>query len=143
MIFRRMCCWAEFDWQDYNPYRGLLQGKEGGIFCLVFIYLLRLLAFFYDIHREALLCTAGHRSNQSPLTVRKSMFNFPSYLCPQPHRKKQLFYFPSFTTETLKTQHVQMFDRCLFICTLMLIFFLFYTEHEVLISQAIFFLWHH
>lgn len=41
-----MCCQAEFDWPDYNPYRGLLQGKEGCIFSLVFIYLLLLLAFF-------------------------------------------------------------------------------------------------
>lgn len=83
-----------------------------------------------------------HRSNQSPLTVRKSMFNFPSHLCPQPHRKKQLFYFPSFTTVTLKTQHVQMFDRSLhlYINVYLSFFILHRTWSSFLIIQAFFFL---
>lgn len=66
-----------------------LQGKERCFFCSVFIYLW--LAFFlWHPPRGVSVYSWTHRSNQSPLTVRKSMFNSLSPTSP----KKQLFYFP-------------------------------------------------
>lgn len=77
-----VCCRAGF---DYNPYRAPAAGK-GKMLLLLCVYI-SVAGFFFLWHppRGVSVYSWTHRSNQSPLTVRKSMFNS---LPPSPHPPK-------------------------------------------------------
>lgn len=91
------------------------------------------LFFLWHPQRGVTVCRWTHKSNQSPLTVRKSMFNFPPSLWPPTtQEEKQLFYFPSSATDTVKRHYASTFDGGLRTFKLMSIVFLsFFTGHLI------------